>query len=55
MPKTKKFKKLFNSVKKTYLGKPVPSQYKARYGQRYDKSELKSIAIAIAKSRGMKV
>ena len=55
MPKTKEFKELFNSVKKTYLGKPVPSKYKARYGNRYDPKEIKSVAIAIAKSRGMKV
>ena len=55
MPKTKGFKKLVSSVKDTYLGKSVPSKYQMKYGKRYDSSEVKSIAYAIAKSRGISI
>lgn len=55
MPKTKGFKKLISSVKDTYLGKSVPSKYQKKYGKRYDSSEVKSIAYAIAKSRGISI
>jgi hypothetical protein len=51
MPKSKVFKKLYSSVVKTYLGKPVKAEYRAKYGKRYDKKEIESIAIAIAKKR----
>ncbi len=52
MPKTKKFLKLIREVRKQYLGKSVPLKYKVRYGERYDKKEVKRIAYAIAKSKG---
>jgi hypothetical protein len=55
MTKTKDFNKLFESVKKTYLGKPVKKKYQSQYGKKYDKNEIKSVAIAIAKSRGIKI
>lgn len=55
MPKSKAYKEIFKSVKKTYLGKDVPKKYQDRYGKKYDKDEMKSLAIAITKSRGFKV
>ena len=55
MPKTKGFAELFKSVKKTYLNKPVKKKYQPKYGKKYDKKEIKSIAYAIAKSRGIKI
>ena len=51
MPKTKKFKKLLASVKKTYIGKSVPIKYQTKYGKKYDLKETKSIAYAIAKKK----
>lgn len=55
MPKTKLFKQLEKSVKETYLGKTVPLKYRRRYGCRYDKQEVGSLAYAIAKSKGIKI
>lgn len=55
MPKTKEFKKLLSSVERTYLGKPVKKEYQKRYGKLYDEDEMESVAIAIAKSRGIKI
>jgi len=55
MPKTKDFIKLQKSVKKQYLGKKVPKQYRKRYGKRYDSKEVTGISYAIAKSRGIKI
>ena len=54
MPETKAFKELYSSVKKTYLGKPVKAEYRAKYGKKYDLKEVKSVAIAIAKTRGLR-
>jgi len=55
MPYTKQFKKLLDSVKETYLKKKVPQKYKNKYGKVYDKKEIKLVAYAIAKSRGIKI
>jgi ribosomal protein L13E len=55
MPKTKQFKEVLKNVKETYLGKPVKKEYQERYGKLYDKNEMKSIAIAISKSRGIPI
>lgn len=55
MPYTKTFKELLKGVEKTYLGKPVSKKYRSKYGKRYDKKEIKSVAHAIAKSRGIKI
>jgi hypothetical protein len=54
MPKTKQFKDLMKSVKKTYLGKPVKKEYKSKYGSIYDLDEIESIAYGIARSKGIK-
>ena len=55
MPYSKDFLKLMSNVEETYLGKEVPKQYRKRYGKRYDKKEIKPLAFAIAKSRGIKI
>lgn len=55
MPKSKAFKELFKNVKEQYLGKPVKKKYQKDYGKTYDKKEIKSVAIRIAKSRGIPV
>jgi hypothetical protein len=55
MPYSESFNKLFKNVKEQYLGEPVKGKYIKKYGKRYDKKELKSIAFAIAKSRGIKI
>jgi hypothetical protein len=55
MPYSKSFSKLWKNVVDTYLGEEVPSRYRKKYGKRYDKKETKSIAFAIAKSRGIKI
>ena len=54
MPKSQAFKDLMKSVKKTYLGKEVPSKYRKDYGKVYDLDEIESVAFAIARSRGIK-
>ena len=54
MPKSKAFEELYKSVKQTYLGKSVSPKYRDKYGTKYDKKEVKSVAIAIAKSRGIR-
>ena len=54
MPKTKAFKEIMKSVKKTYLGKPVKSEYRKQYGTKYDPDEMESLTYAIARSRGIK-
>ena len=54
MPETKAFRALKRAVAKEYLGKGVPKKYQARYGKKYDINETKSIAYAIAQSKGIK-
>jgi hypothetical protein len=54
MPTSKAFNKLFKNVNNTYLGKKVKPKYQKDYGKTYDKKEVKSVAIRIAKSRGIK-
>jgi hypothetical protein len=53
MPKTNAFKKLKRNVKKTYLGKQVPFEYRGRYGFRYDEDEITPLSYSIAKSKGI--
>lgn len=53
MPLTKGFKSLRKSVKKTYLGKHVPPEYRKDYGFKYDLDEIDQLALVIAKSRGI--
>jgi len=55
MPKTRKFKKLFLSVKKQYLGKPVPKLYQKRYGKVYGRKDITGMSYAIAKSKGIRI
>lgn len=55
MSQSKAFRDLFKNVKETYLGKLVPLKYKKDYGKTYDKKEVKSVAIRIAKTRGIKI
>ena len=55
MPHSKAFNEIFKNVKKEYLGKPVPEKYQFKYGKTFDKKEVKSVAFAIAKSRGIKI
>ena len=55
MPRTKPFNKLLRSMNEEYLGKPVPKQYRKRYGKIYDKKEVLSFAIATAKSKGITI
>jgi hypothetical protein len=55
MPETSSFKKLKKNVTEQYLGKSVPKKYQKDYGTIYDKSEVKSVAIRIAKSKGIKI
>lgn len=55
MPHTKDFLSLDKSVRKEYLGKPVPKKYQKKYGKRYGASDVKSVSFAIAKSRGIKI
>lgn len=55
MPHTKAFLKLEKAVKKQYLGKKVPPRFQKKYGKKYDKAEVKSVAFAIAKSKGIKI
>ena len=54
MPKSQAFKEIYNNISKAYLGEKVPSKYQGSYGKRYDKKDIKSFAIAVAKSRGIK-
>jgi len=54
MPYTDEFKKLIKSTRKSYLGKDVNPKYRKKCGKKYDKKEVKSIAYAIAKVRGIK-
>lgn len=55
MPKTKKFKALIKSVKKQYLFKPVPLEYRKKYGKIYSEKDVKSVAFAIAVKKGWRV
>lgn len=55
MPHTKAFNELMKAAKETYLGKPVPKKYQKKYGKFYDKGEVKSVAFAIAKAKGIKI
>lgn len=54
MPLSQKFLELKKNVKKEYLGKLVPKKYQSRYGKRYTKEGVKSLAYAIGKSRGFR-
>lgn len=55
MPHTKAFNELWASTKGEYLGKKVPKKYQKKYGKTYNAKEVKSVAYAIAKSRGVKI
>ena len=55
MPTSSAFNKMYESVKKTYLHKDVPVKFKAKYGKKYQAKEIKLVAYAIAKSRGIPV
>lgn len=55
MPTTKDFKKLLKNVEGTYLGEQVPKKFQTEYGKIYNKKDIKSLAIRIAKSRGVKI
>jgi hypothetical protein len=55
MPKSKAFKELMSSVKKTYWGEPVPKKYQKDYGKIYNKNDLEELGIRIAKSKGIKI
>lgn len=55
MPKTKSFQKLYDSMKKQYLYEEVPSEYRKRYGKRYDPKDLEAFAIAVAKKKGIRI
>ena len=53
MPTTSSFKKLRRNIKKYYLGKSVPSEYRSQYGFRYDEDEITPLSYSIAKSKGI--
>lgn len=55
MPYSDSFKKLLESTRKNYLYKDVPAKFRKRYGKKYDKKEVKQVAFAIAKSKGIKI
>ena len=55
MPFTKGFKELLGAVKGQYLNEKVPKKYQDKYGKTYDSKEVKSVAFAIAKSKGIKI
>lgn len=55
MPFTKDFRKLLGSVEETYLGEDVPKKYRKRYGKIYNKKDIQQLAMAIAKSKGIKI
>ncbi len=55
MPFSKNFKKLLSSVEETYLGEDVPKGFRSRYGKIYNKKDIKPLAFAIAKSKGIKI
>ena len=55
MPYSNEFKKLLETTRKTYLGKEVKPKYRKRYGKKYQKGEIKAVAYAMAKSRGIKI
>lgn len=53
MPQTDSFRKLYKKVKKEYFGEPVPEKYQKEYGTKYGKKDVMSVAIRIAKSKGI--
>lgn len=55
MPYTKDFKRLMERVKENYLGRPVPTRFKDKYGKKYNKKDIKPLSFAIAKSRGVQI
>ena len=55
MPTTKAFKKIKASLTSQYLRKSVPTEYQNRYGKRYDPSDIKNFAYAVARSKGIKI
>lgn len=55
MPKSKAFRQLYAALSREYLGDKVPRKYQSRYGKRYDKSDVKSFAYAVAKSKGIPI
>jgi len=54
MPFTKSFKKLLKDVESTYLGTKVPKKYQKSYGKIYNKKDIDTLAIRIAKVKGIK-
>ena len=52
---TRAFKKIYRNVEAEYLGESVPKEYRRKYGKVYNKKDIKGVAIAIAKSRGIKI
>lgn len=55
MPRTESFKKLMKNVRREYIGDKVPMKFRKRYGKVYGEKDVKSVAYAIAKSRGVKI
>ena len=55
MTYTKTFEELLKSMKKSYLGKEVPKQYKSKYGKIYNKKDIVKFGHSVAKSRGIKI
>jgi len=55
MPHSKVFRELLKTMETEYTGKKVPKKFQAKYGKVYDKKETKSIAYAVAKSKGIKI
>jgi len=55
MPHSKVFKELLKNMESEYTGKKVPLKYQKKYGKMYQKEETKSIAYAVAHSRGIKI
>jgi len=55
MPHSKVFKELLKNMESEYTGKKVPLKYQKKYGKMYQKKETKSIAFAVANSKGIKI
>jgi len=55
MPHSKVFRELLKQMEKEYTGKKVPKKFQPKYGKVYQKKETKSIAYAVAKSKGIKI
>lgn len=46
-------RKFIKAVTKSLTGRSVPEMYQSKYGKRYSEKEAKSVAYAIAKTRGI--